>query len=98
MQVKIHKSYRDIVSVCDSNLLGKIFEEGERQLDVRESFYEGDEVFEKELLEIMKSFSCEDATFNIVGENSVKCALNAGIITQEGIKEIQGIRFALGLM
>ncbi len=42
MLVNIIKSYRDIVAICDSELLGKYFEEGNFQLDVKESFYKGD--------------------------------------------------------
>ena len=40
----------------------------------------------------------EDATFNIVGEESIKIALKIGIINKNGIKEIQGVPFALVLL
>ena len=43
MLIKIHKSYRDVVAICDSELLGEKFEEGERILEVRESFFNGEE-------------------------------------------------------
>ena len=39
MLVKIHKSYRNVVAVCDSDLIGKKFEEDKFQLDLKESFY-----------------------------------------------------------
>lgn len=42
--------------------------------------------------------SMEDATFNITGKNSINVALKIGLINQEGIKEIQGIPFALVLL
>ena len=92
------KSYRDIVAICDSDLLGKKFEEGEFQLDVKESFFKGDEKSKEETIEIIKDMSKEDATFNIVGKESTKAAIEAGIITEEGVKEIQGIPFALVLL
>ena len=98
MFVKIHKSYRDVVAVCDSKLIGKVFEEGDFQLDVKESFFKGDEVSESEVIDILQDMSKEDATFNIVGERSVDCALKAGIISDEGIKKIKGIPFSLVLM
>jgi len=98
MFVKIIKSYRDIVAICDSNLLGKKFEQGEFQLDVKESFFKGNEISEEKLIEIIKKMSEEDATFQIVGEKSVRIALKEGIISQEGIKKIQKIPFALVLL
>lgn len=98
MYVKIHESYRDVVAVSDSDLLGKKFEEGKFQLDIKENFYKGDKNSEAKVLEIMMHFSKEDATFNIVGKKSVNTALKAGIITKKGIKKIQGIPFAMVLL
>ena len=98
MKIKIHKTYRYVVAVADSDLIGKNFEEGIKILDVRESFYDGDEVDEKELLKIMKKMNKEDATFNIVGEKSIEISLKAGIISREGVKRVKGIPFALVLM
>ena len=98
MFVKIHHSYREVVAICDSELLGKYFEEGEYQLDLKESFYKGDETSEEETLKLIKNFSKEDATFNIVGEKSIQLALKAEIIKEEGIKKIDNIPYALVLM
>ncbi len=86
------------MTICDSELIGKRFEEGKFQLDTKESFYKGKEASEEEVLETIKKLSDEDATFNIVGENSVSAALKAGIIEKDGIKKIQGIPFALVLL
>lgn len=98
MFVKIYESYRNVVAVCDEDLIGKILEEGKFCLEVKESFFKGKSVSEKETAEILEDLSKEDATFNIVGKNSVNAALNAGIISEEGIKTINGIPFALVLM
>ena len=102
MFVNVIKSYRDTVAICDTELLGKKFEqefEGNiRQLDVKENFYKGKETPEEEILEMLKAFSAEDATFNIVGEKSVQVALKAGIINEESVGRIQGIPFALVLI
>ena len=95
MFVNIIKTYRDIVAICDSNLIGKKFEEGEFQLDIKESFFKGKEESLEKVRRIMTDMIKEDATFNIVGENSIKTALDEGIISKEGIREIQGIPFAL---
>ncbi len=98
MLIRIIKSYRDIVTVCDSELIGKKFEENKFRLDVKENFFKGDKTDEEKAIEIMKNMSGEDATFNIVGEKSVNTALKAGIITKDGIKKIQGVPFALVLL
>lgn len=98
MLIRIIKSYRDIVAICDSNLLGKRLEEGKFQLEVKESFFGGEETNKEKAIDIMQRMSRGDATFNIVGEKSVNAALEAGIVTQHGIKKIQGIPFALILL
>jgi hypothetical protein len=98
MFVNVIKSYRDVVAVCDKELLGKKFEEGKFQLDVKESFFRGKESSKQEISEIMRDMKLEDSTFNIIGNKSVQTALETGIITKEGIGEIAGIPFALILM
>ena len=40
----------------------------------------------------------EDATFNLVGEKTIKTAIEAGIISGENIGRIDGIPFALVLL
>ena len=97
MYVKLHKSYRTIVAVCDSDLIGKTFEEGIKQLEVRESFYKGEDLDYKKAIELMKKHSKDDATFNIVGEKAIKAALKAEIIDKAGIGKIDGIPYALVL-
>ena len=98
MLIKIIKTYRDVVAVCDANLLGKKFEEGKFQLDVKESFFNGEKTSEEEVINIMKQMSVEDSTFNIIGEKSINAAVKAGIISKQGIKKIQGIPFAIILI
>lgn len=98
MYLKIIRSYRDIVAVCDSSILGKKFEAGVAQLDIKESFYKGELVSEEKAIEIMKKMAAEDSTFNIAGSDSIAAALKAGIIGKESIGKIQGIPFALILL
>lgn len=98
MFVNVIKSCRDVVAVCDSNLIGEKFEEGEMQLDVKESFYKGEDVSREKAIKIMKDMAKEDATFNIVGEEAVDAAIEAEIISEEGVMKIEGISFALILM
>ena len=97
MFVKIHEAYRNILAVADSDLIGKTFEEGIRQIEVKESFFKGDQKTKEELLEIMQNFDANDATFNIVGNNAITTALEAGIIEKHGVMKIDNVPVALGL-
>ncbi len=98
MLVKLIKSYRHVVAVCDSELLGKRFEEGDFQLHVKENFYGGEEMSEEKTIDFLRRMKMEDATFNIVGGNSVAAALKAGIIEENSVGSVQGVQFALVLL
>ena len=98
MQVKIHEAYRKIVAVCDSDLIGKTFSEGKRQIELHPHFFQGEEKSHEEVLEILNDMDKEDATFNLVGKESVECALKANIISKEGIIHIDNVPVALVLM
>lgn len=98
MWVKIHKSYRAIVAICDDNLLGKKFEEDIKQLDVREDFYKGQQINKEDLIVLIKRESKEDATFNIVGPESLQVAVDVGLIAKNSWKTVKGIPFILVLV
>lgn len=97
MYVKVHSSYRNVIAICDSILLGKKFEEGKRQLDVRENFFKGEEHTFNEVVKLIEINAHEDATFNIVGPESIKAAEEAGLITKENVAHIAKVPFTLVL-
>lgn len=97
MFLKVIESYRNVVAICDKDLIGKKFEEDKFQLDVKENFFKGEEVSEEKIIKIIQNLSIEDSTFNIVGEKSINAAKKAEIISEESIKKIQNIPFALVL-
>jgi hypothetical protein len=94
----MHSSYRNVIAICDSNLIGKTFEEEERSITLNPYFYQGEEKNEQETLEIIEKGAAEDYTFNIVGKQSVSLALKLGIIKEEGIIHIKDIPIALVLL
>lgn len=98
MIIKIHESYRKIVAVCDSELLGKKFEEGIKQLDIREDFYGNDERDEQEIVQILQDALSDDATFNFVGKKAVEAGIKAGIISKGSILTISGVPYILSLI
>ena len=96
--IKVHKSYRTVVALCDSEILGKKFEEGVKQLDVRESFCNGEQIEEDEAVRELQRQAREDATFNIVGDKSIAVALKSTVIDEECIGKIANVPFALKLI
>jgi hypothetical protein len=95
MFFKIHQSYRAVVALCDKDIIGKRFEEGNMQLDLRENFYKGEHVTHEEAVRRIRFYIKEDATFNIVGTKSVKAAIAAGITSEEHVGRVSGIPFVL---
>jgi len=95
--LKVHKSYRLVIAVCDKEIYGKIFEEENKRLDLSGEFFNGEEMTEGETKQKIILYLKEDATFNIAGENSVALAKALGIISNEGIKKIDGVPLAMVL-
>ena len=98
ISIKVHDTYRKVVAICDSELLGKKFEEGIAQLYLKESFYKGDEVDEEKAVTLIRRYHRDDATFNIVGKMSVKAAVKAQLINEECIGKISNIPYILILL
>jgi hypothetical protein len=65
-----------MVVVCDTELIGKSFEDNELVLEITESFYKGEEATENEVVRSLKHATIA----NLVGERAVKCALDNGFI------------------
>lgn len=95
MWVKLHKSSRTVVAICDEDLLGKTFREGIKQLEVRESFYKGEKLSKPEVISLMRYEFKSSSTFNIVGKESIKTAIEAGIIAKEEFSKVKNIPFTL---
>lgn len=98
MYINVIEAYRIIIALADENLVGNIFEEDNLQLDIKESFYKGEIKPKKEIIEILKNYAKEDATFNIVGEESIQAAIESGIITKSSVGTIQNIPYAMILL
>lgn len=98
MKVKIHSSYRQVVAICDSDLLGKKFEERKKQLDLTGGFFKGEEKNKQEVIDIIEDSRREDATFNIVGKESCDIAVKCGVISGKGTISVAGIPIALVLL
>lgn len=92
MYVKIHRSgEREIVAVCDEDLLGKNFEEGKLNIKVSESFYKGAKKTKEEVKKILKNAG----NINLVGSKSVTLAVEMGLINDRDIIKIKGVPYAI---
>ena len=79
-----------LVAVCDSDVLGETFEEGEFSLTVTEEFYGGDEVDEGAVVD---SLGRADIA-NIVGTRAVALAIEEGIVDEANVLEVGETRHA----
>jgi len=98
MLLKVHKSYRLVVAVCDVDVFGRKLEEGNKALDVGGNFFKGKLMSEGEICKEVVRYNKEDATFNFVGENSVRIAKKLGLVTDGGVIRIEGVPIALVLL
>jgi len=73
-----------LVAVCDEEVLGETFEEGELSLTVTEEFYGGDEVDENAVVESL----ARAAVANIVGTRAVELAVEEGFVDEANVLEV----------
>ena len=68
-----------LVSVCDPDCLGETYTDGDISLEVTEEFYAGEDAVDAEAAAVVDAL--QGATVgNLVGEESVGVAVDAGII------------------
>lgn len=79
-----------LVSLCDSDVLGERFEDGDVSITVTEEFYDGERVSAEDAVESLSRASVA----NIVGSRAVDTAVEAGIIDEESVIEIGTTRHA----
>jgi hypothetical protein len=79
-----------VVAICDKELLGKVFREGDITLDVSRAFFEGDLMDADEAVEYL-----HDAfTAIVVGEEAVNKAIEAGMVHPEAVLRVEGVPYA----
>lgn len=78
-----------LVSVCDPDCLGETYENGDVSLTVTEDFYGGDEAEEADEEQVVDSLH-RAAVANLVGEETVRVAVEAGVVDEETVLELEG--------
>ncbi len=95
MIVKVHESEKGtIVAVCDSDLIGKKFEEDDLQLDLTSNFYKGEEKSDEEIGDLLRNAYC----INVVGKKSVELAIKEGVIDESAVRKIAKIPYSQGYL
>lgn len=90
MIVKKHSANKRLVlAVCDSEILGKVFEEENLQLDLSSDFYKGEEMNKKELRFLIKKADI----INAVGNEAVDFFMREKLIEKKDILYIKKIPY-----
>ncbi len=79
-----------LVSVCDADVLGETFENGDVSLTVDPGFYEGEQADEDAVVASLARCSVA----NIVGTRSVGLAIEHGFVVEENVLDFDGTRHA----
>lgn len=78
-----------VVAICDADLLGKVFEQGDLVLDLQKyrSFYDGEKVSEEGVAKMLEGAM----SYNLVGKKSIAAATKVLKIDIKGVKKIKGV-------
>lgn len=95
ISIKVFNSNPKVVSICDYELINKKFEDEKLQLDINENFFKGEIYNKKEAKKFIKNLMNDYATFNIVGKESIKIAIELNLIDKKNILYIKNIPVAL---
>ncbi|MCD6434282.1 MAG: DUF424 family protein [Candidatus Diapherotrites archaeon] len=85
---KIHSSATgEVLAACDAELLEKKLKNNGIDFYITKAFYGKEKIGKEEFKEILK----EHTNINLVGEKTVKAAIEVGLATENNIKRISGV-------
>ncbi len=89
MLVKMHIFMeKKVIALCDSEILGSVFEEGDFVLDLKSEFYNGEEIDDRKLISFLKDVDI----INAVGKKSIGFLRKEKIIDNKDIvKKVAGV-------
>ena len=91
ISIKIYKQGDELlIGACDEKLIGKKFTDGKFQINVTKEFYDGKRVD----LKTLKKFLRDATIANLVGKETVKCAIEMGLVDPDCIIKIKGVPHA----
>jgi len=87
VKANVYDDGRLFLAVCDANLIGKKFDEGDLQIDLTSSFFKGEKKNVDEITALVK----KSYMVNFVGEKSIKLALKEGFVEKDNVIIINNI-------
>jgi uncharacterized protein len=91
MIVRIHRSDdRIVMTIVDENIIGKVFTEGNRQLDLSSNFYKGERKTEEQIEEMIQDVYI----IHVVGEESVSLLKRKNLLGDNGVIRISNVPHA----
>jgi hypothetical protein len=91
ISIKVYKKGNDLlIGACDERLIGKTFEEGKFHLEVKKEFYDGERVTKEAFKKILDSATIA----NLVGELTIKAAIEIGLVDPDCVIKIKGVPHA----
>lgn len=89
MKSHVNQEGQKVVAIIDDELLGKVYESDDLQLDFKAQFFNGEKKEPEEIiLEIQDAYM-----LNCAGENTISFLKELGIISDSDINLIQGIPY-----
>jgi len=79
-----------LLSICDSEILGKTLCEGKIVFQVKEDFYRGSRVDVEDAVSMIDN----STIVNMIGKNVVKRAIEKGYVHPEAVLHIEGVPHA----
>ena len=80
-----------MLNICDTDLLGRILNNGDFTLKISEEYYAQKVVEKGEAGDLLRRSN----NINMVGKEIISLSVDMGIGSQEGVKEIDGIPFLI---
>ena len=79
-----------LLAICDAELLGKTFRDGEIFFTVHEEFYKGLKMDAEEAIKLIE----QSTIVNMVGQNIVTKAIERGFVHPDAVLKISGVPHA----
>jgi len=86
---KEHKHpHEALFAICDSDILGQTFRDGDIRISVTEAFYGGEIIGEEGLRSRIGTFTI----VNIVGNRAVDLAISEGVVSSDSVITVGGVK------
>lgn len=91
MLLRIHRSAdnKEVVGICDRELIGKTLSEGEVTITISETFFGNQEATEEEVIRVLM----DGDNITIFGKRCVDLAISRGILEPDSCRLIDGIPY-----